>query len=210
MSNISFCNQDIYSRLASSAAQSSASNVTRNDNMNTSKSTFRDSIFDRVWNTSNNLNGKHVTISRDDVNRSLIAYGTANGQQLFMNYADNSTDEDPVMRAWGTNSEGEAFETLIHINSVNPNYATPAEMQALKLYLHHQGVLPHGVDVGMGSVMFLMNEYDANEKVDFMQYTAEIQGRTSDRADEVKKLLNAEQCLRYFLEKNEENLFDIV
>ncbi len=56
---------------------------------------------------------------------------------FYIKYAEESTEEDPVVVAKGVDEYGEEFEQTIHINKINPNYATIVEMRALEA---HTGV----------------------------------------------------------------------
>ena len=49
-------------------------------------------------------------------------------------YADDSTDENPVVLAKGVDENGKEFEQRIYINDVNPSNATVVEMRALEAH----------------------------------------------------------------------------
>ena len=51
-----------------------------------------------------------------------------------LKYADDSTDENPVVLAKGVDENGKEFEQRIYINDVNPSSATVVEMRALEAH----------------------------------------------------------------------------
>ena len=75
-----------------------------------------------------------VYLQTDDM---LYSGGNGTGLSFYIKYAEESTEEDPVVVAKGVDEYGEEFEQTIHINKINPNYATIVEMRALEA---HTGV----------------------------------------------------------------------
>ena len=51
------------------------------------------------------------------------------GLSYCLKYADDSTDENPVVLAKGVDENGKEFEQRIYINDVNPSNATVVEMR---------------------------------------------------------------------------------
>ena len=56
------------------------------------------------------------------------------GLSYCLKYADDSTDENPVVLAKGVDENGKEFEQRIYINDVNPSNATVVEMRALEAH----------------------------------------------------------------------------
>ena len=60
----------------------------------------------------------------------LYSGGNGTGLSYYIQYAENSTEEDPTVIAKGVDENGEEFEQTIHINRINPRCATIVEMHA--------------------------------------------------------------------------------
>ena len=75
-----------------------------------------------------------VYMPTDDM---IYSGGNGSGLSFYIKYAEESTPEDPVVIAKGVDENGKEFEQTIHINKINPNYATIVEMRALEA---HTGV----------------------------------------------------------------------
>ena len=60
--------------------------------------------------------------------------GNGTGLSYCLKYADDSTDENPVVLAKGVNENGKEFERKIYINDINPSNATVVEMRALEAH----------------------------------------------------------------------------
>ena len=60
--------------------------------------------------------------------------GNGTGLSYCLKYADDSTDENPVVLAKGVDENGKEFEKRIYINDVNPSNATVVEMRALEAH----------------------------------------------------------------------------
>ena len=54
--------------------------------------------------------------------------GNGTGLSYCLKYADDSTDENPVVLAKGVDENGKEFEQRIYINDVDPSNATVVEM----------------------------------------------------------------------------------
>lgn len=127
---------------------------------------FQNRLIDRAVNSNNSLKGKQVTIYMD----CLVSQVSGNGQELHMKYDESSTEENPVIYAWGTDLSGEAFETKIFVNDIDPYQASPAEMKALYAYLAEKN---GGAKSNSISIDAAMNGYDVNQKINFVQYLEE-------------------------------------
>ena len=60
--------------------------------------------------------------------------GNGTGLSYCLKYADDSTDENPVVLAKGVDENGKEFEQRIYINDVDPSSATVVEMRALEAH----------------------------------------------------------------------------
>ena len=76
--------------------------------------------------------GQIVYLKTDDM---LYSGGNGTGLSFYLKYAENSTEEDPIVVAKGIDENGDEFEQTIHINKINPKCATYVEMHALEAHL---------------------------------------------------------------------------
>ena len=60
--------------------------------------------------------------------------GNGTGLSYCLKYADDSTDENPVVLAKGVDENGKEFEQRIYFNDVDPSNATVVEMRALEAH----------------------------------------------------------------------------
>ena len=65
----------------------------------------------------------------------LWSGGNGTGLSYYLKYAENSTEDDPIVIAKGVDENGDEFEKTIHINKVNPKSATVVEMRALEAHM---------------------------------------------------------------------------
>lgn len=70
------------------------------------------------------------------------------GQNLFVEYAENSTPEDPIVRIRAT-SNGKSYDFTRHINDIDPSNASYAEMGALVGHLKQIGEYNESIDNGL-------------------------------------------------------------
>lgn len=129
----------------------------------------------------------------------LASAWAENGQELHLDYDESSVPEDPVVRAWGIDSEGREFECLIHVNAVDPRDASPAEMRALEAHLKKQG---DSVIASAGMREWRVGEamwgFDVNEKLDFIQFLNEGAQMAIEPARAARTRMDAERFLFYF------------
>ena len=99
-------------------------------NNKTTKTTTGTSFSNRI----NNIVGKGQTVylKTDDM---LYSGGNGTGLSFYLQYAENSTEDDPIVVAKGIDENGEKIEQTIHINKINPKCATYVEMHALEAHL---------------------------------------------------------------------------
>lgn len=100
-----------------------------------------------------------VYMKTDDM---LYSGGNGTGLSYYIKYADNSTQEDPVVIAKGVDENGDEFEQTIHINKINPKCATVVEMHALEAHL---GVDKNG---GLSSLPPETGNMGLQDRADFM------------------------------------------
>lgn len=93
----------------------------------------------------------------------LYSGGNGTGLSFYIKWAEDSTEENPVVVAKGVDENGEEFEQRIHINDINPNNATLVEMHALEAYT---GVEKNG---GLSSLPMGTGDMGLNDRRNFMQ-----------------------------------------
>lgn len=153
---------------------------------------FQNRLIDKAINSNNSLNGQHVVIYMN----CLVSQVSGGGQELHMKYDESSTDENPVIYAWGKDSSGKAFETKIFVNDIDPHNASPAEMKALHAHLARQegGAINNSIPIDTA-----MSGYDINQKIDFVQYLEEwhtMQELANNPAADLRRL-QLEQYLAF-------------
>ena len=110
--------------------------------------------------------------------------GNGTGLSYYLKYAENSTEDDPIVIAKGVDENGEEFEKTIHINEVNPKSATVVEMRALEA---HTGVKKLG---GFTSLPLETGNMGLNDRRDFMDMFKNV---ISDM-----KLLSQKRAVAYY------------
>ncbi len=158
------------------------------------------SLVNRCVYSNNNLNGRHVHV----YGGCLFSGGGGNGQEIHMKYDESSTEEDPVIRAWGIDSKGNGYERLIHVNNVDPQNATPVEMKALEEHLFaikDEVIASAGRRSLIANIMCSLSGFDVNEKLNFVQYMNEGAAITLDKSKAMRSRLDAERYLFYFREQ---------
>lgn len=73
-----------------------------------------------------------VYMKTDDM---LYSGGNGTGLSFYLKYAENSTEDEPIVIAKGVDENGDEFEQTIHVNKINPKCATIVEMRALEAHL---------------------------------------------------------------------------
>lgn len=68
----------------------------------------------------------------------LYSGGDGKGQSMYIEYAENSSEEDPVVHISGNSLSG-AYEKTVHINDINPASASAPELCALTQHLYKTG-----------------------------------------------------------------------
>lgn len=94
---------------------------------------------------------------------TLYSGGNGTGLSFYIKWAEDTTEDDPVMVAKGVDENGEEFEQRIHINDINPNNATLVEMRALEAYT---GVEKNG---GLSSLPMGTGDMGLYDRRNFMQ-----------------------------------------
>lgn len=62
---------------------------------------------------------------------ALYSGGNGTGLSYYLEYAEGSTEENPLVKAKGVDENGKEFEQTISINNIDPRNATIVELQAL-------------------------------------------------------------------------------
>lgn len=101
----------------------------RKTQQNTTGKGFADQL-NNVANVKPNI--LKVYMKTDDM---LYSGGNGTGLSYYLKYTENSTEDDPTVIAKGVDENGDEFEQTIHINKINPKYATVVEMHALEAHL---------------------------------------------------------------------------
>lgn len=150
---------------ADAMVKESSSNTQENNSV--SKETT--SASKSHWTLHYTMNGNEITLEwGEDI---LVAVGGIGGS-VNVKYHESSTEEDPVVIAWGINSNGSAYKQLIHLNDVNPNHASPAEMLALKAHLAKSGK-QDASNTDSGALWISLESFDVTQKTDFEEYYKE-------------------------------------
>ena len=122
-----------------------------------------------------------VYLKTDDM---LYSGGNGTGLSFYIKYAENTTEEDPIVVAKGVDENGNKFEQTIHINNINPKSATIVEMRALEAYTNVEK------QCGFTSLPFetgLMGLHDRKNFMDVFQ-----------NAIDDMKLLNQKAAVAYY------------
>lgn len=72
-----------------------------------------------------------VYLKTDDM---LFSGGNGTGLSFYIKYAEESTEDNPVVIAKGVDENGKEFEEKININDINLRNAYYVEMSALEAY----------------------------------------------------------------------------
>lgn len=102
---------------------------------------------------------KIVYMKTDDM---LYSGGNGTGLSFYLKYAEDSTEENPIIVAKGIDEGGKAFEQRISVKDINPNYATIVEMRALEAYT---GVEKHN---GFSSLPYMDGRMGLSDRHDFI------------------------------------------
>lgn len=101
----------------------SASEVFGNQQSNNKTSVANSSEFSTT--------SKKVYLKTDDM---LFSGGNGTGLSFYIKYAEDSTEDNPVVIAKGVDENGKEFEQRININDINLTNATFVEMSALEAH----------------------------------------------------------------------------
>ena len=72
-----------------------------------------------------------------------LGFGADNlGRQYALNYAEDSTDENPIVIAIGNDEYGQPFEERIYVNDIDLNNASYLEMAALAAHTKTDSCVP--------------------------------------------------------------------
>lgn len=124
-----------------------------------------------------------------------------NGQELYMNYDESTTEDDPVILAEGIDIHGNEFQTKIHLNEIDVNHASLVEMAALNVHLTGQGEQAVKDHVSFPLLTF-GNRYDITQKMDFEQYFSDMTGKYQAAGFNEEANLSKEEMERYLFFQN--------
>lgn len=65
---------------------------------------------------------------------ALYSGGNGTGLSYYLEYAEGSTKENPLVTAKGVDENGDEFEKTISVNDIDPENATIVELQSLASY----------------------------------------------------------------------------
>lgn len=105
------------------------------------------------------IRGPKIYLKTEDM---LYSGCNGTGLSFYIKYADESTDEEPVVIAKGVDENGNDFEQRIFINKINPSCATVVEMRALE---GHHKVKKQG---GLTSLPLSSGELGLNDRANFI------------------------------------------
>jgi len=91
-------------------------------------------------NGANRIRNINVPMLTEDTLR-VGGFNIGNGTTVSytIKWAENATEDDPIMTAEGCDENGKPFFETIYIKKINPNNATWIEMLALEEYLSPMG-----------------------------------------------------------------------
>lgn len=126
----------------------------------TTKTTAGASFSNQMSSIVGNAGKGHIVYMKTD--DMLYSGGNGTGLSFYLKYAENSTEDDPIVVAKGVDENGDEFEQTIHINDINPQYATIVEMRALEA---HTGVEKKN---GFSSLPLSSGNMGLHERENFM------------------------------------------
>ncbi|WP_313165881.1 hypothetical protein [Sedimentibacter sp.] len=133
-------------------------NRSANIQVDNKKFDLNSGIFNQSINSSN-IKTYKVCIKTDEM---LYSGGNGTGLSFYIKYAENSSEDNPVVVAKGIDEAGEEFERIININEINPYDATIVEMKILEAYLE----LNKG---DFSSLPLSMHKMGLNERGNFIE-----------------------------------------
>ena len=102
-------------------------------NNKTTKATSEAGFSNQINSIAGNAGKGHIVYMKTE--DMLFSGGNGTGLSFYLKYAEDSTEDDPTVIAKGVDENGNDFEKTIHINKINPKYATYVEMRALEAHL---------------------------------------------------------------------------
>ncbi|MCI8321501.1 MAG: hypothetical protein HFH02_10580 [Dorea sp.] len=161
----------------------------------------RERVVERSKNTFGiDLIGVYPTNGRVHIYGGCLFSGGGYGQEIHIKYDESSTEENPVIKAWGIDSKGNDYNKRIYVNEIDPRNASPVEMKALEEHLRRQGdtLIESCEGWRMGTIIWSLGKYDVNEKTDFVQYMKQDGAASNNQKEVVKARLCAERYLFYY------------
>ena len=99
--------------------------------------------------------GVQIRLPTEEEKESIIGGGWTGSLTYELSYAENSTDENPIINAkiWEDNGYGEEINQTININDLDPRNITVIELEALNLHIYGKNPKNTLIDnFGFGSI----------------------------------------------------------
>lgn len=171
----------------------------------------RRSAVSRTDNARATGKASQVSFSQMAATHLKLGYAYANvdlvtGQELYMNYDESSTEEDPVILAEGIDINGNSFQEKIHLNEIDVSNASIVEMTALNLHLGKKGdsVIKSHYSFALET---LSSQYNLTSKMNFEQYFHSYSGKlqTAGYRQEAKVYKNELERYLFFQKSGQLN-----
>ncbi|MEY8412423.1 hypothetical protein AALB51_14435 [Lachnospiraceae bacterium 62-26] len=109
----------------------------------------------------------YLSWATEETGHKLIAVGGNASMDYRMWYAQESTEDNPVIIVDGITVKGERFERKLHLNDVSPYNATYLEMTALKSHYKLEEKETYGLPVNA-------SELGPDDRMDFIRAYKEL------------------------------------
>lgn len=101
----------------------------------------------------------------------MLASVVGIGGEVHVKYDESTTDENPIVIAWGKDSKGNPYKEKIYLKDVNSNNASPAEMIALNAHLAKTGGRTEANNAGPGALWGPLGcGCDVNTRINYTQF----------------------------------------
>lgn len=155
---------------------------------------FADSNFSERLGSVKTAAARHVIPLKDENYVFYIGHG--DGQDVYVEYTEESTPSDPVVHITGHSLTG-TFDFITHINDINPQNASYAELCALAGHQQQSGRLSEKAVLGICRPTPLgMQIGDFMQKTNYLQKSQQYlsSGKISDSIrDQGNELLHSYQ-----------------
>lgn len=142
-----------------------------------SSSGFAEDMF--KTSNENNVNTPDVIYFKEGIH-----WEGGKGHYLAINYAEQSTEEDPILIAEGMDYDGREFKKEIHLNDIDPSNASYVEMAALKAHLKLPGVSP----LNLGNLCEKTSYFEKCSLADYQTFIDKMMRYGSSSKDDILKM----------------------